>query len=163
MDDTKLVQCIVTVRRIPTICYSQKIQISIWWDFKIEDAYNQPIHATVLSFKYSQVREYLNTWVSVKFIYYGTDDIEYEYIKIKIFDSSGIYMPLVILKGTFRKTDAEKHHVMVTIFKKYLSSIHHWIRLEYFWASNPPWINCILRQFPPNKYQLSLLYLFKSG
>ena len=53
--DTKLDPCIVTVRRITCSFHYCTTILSLSWDSKIKESFNQPRYGRLYNFKYSQV------------------------------------------------------------------------------------------------------------
>ena len=83
-DDPKLGQVLVDIRKITCSCHACQTKLFITWDNKIKVAYNNPIYAIVLLYKYSQIINNRNNCIKMNLIDDETDDVEYKHINITI-------------------------------------------------------------------------------
>ena len=105
--DTRLGPGIVSIRIIPCSCHVCTTKLSLPWGSTIKEACNQPIYGRVYNCKYSLIIGSHNNCIIMNFLDIGTDNVEYEYINITIFDGNVMNISLIITKGNYGAIDAK--------------------------------------------------------
>ena len=105
--DPKLVPGIFYIRKITFSCHNCTAILSLYWDSKIKEAFNQPRYGIFYNYKYSQIIGCHNNFILMVFLDDGTDEEYYKNINRTILDGNVMNMYLVIMEGKFGAIDTD--------------------------------------------------------
>ena len=98
----------------------------------------------------------------MKFIYYGTDEVDHEHINGKILDGNFTNMSLIISKVIVVAIDSDNtscHCYYIIIFYSYPYTLQEYLNIygQAIYSSKMVYKGA----YPPYNYQLSLLFFFE--